>query len=174
VQANGLGSVTSISPVYDGREIDNIAERKGNLGINLLFFKKLNVNLRMNWVGRRKAPVTNRYFQPYDPNFLTKSYPYQTEGKPDGYMSGYTLLNATITYKDIWGIDGLELQVIGRNILNKAYMGMGRQSGNATRPVDSIQPSYVNSAGVGNPEGFVSPYHPQAGRELFLQVAYSF
>ena len=51
---------------------------------------------------------------------------------------------------------------------------MGRQSGNATRPVDSIQPSYVNSAGVGNPEGFVSPYHPQAGRELFLQVAYSF
>lgn len=174
VQANGLGSVTSISPVYDGREIDNIAERKGNLGVNLLFFKKLNVNLRMNWVGRRKAPVTNRYFQPYDPNFITKSYPYQTEGKPDGFMSGYTLLNATITYKDIWGIDGLELQVIGRNILNKSYMGMGRQSGNATRPIDSIQPSYVNSTGVGNPEGFVSPYHPQAGRELFLQVAYSF
>ncbi|MBL0263990.1 MAG: TonB-dependent receptor plug domain-containing protein [Leptospiraceae bacterium] len=174
VQANGLGSVTSISPVYDGKEIDNIAERKGNLGVNLLFFKKLNVNLRMNWVGRRKAPVTNRYFQPYDPNFITKSYPYQTEGKPDGFMSGYTLLNATITYKDIWGIDGLELQVIGRNILNKSYMGMGRQSGNATRPIDSIQPSYVNSTGVGNPEGFVSPYHPQAGRELFLQVAYSF
>ncbi|HRG45711.1 MAG TPA: TonB-dependent receptor plug domain-containing protein [Leptospiraceae bacterium] len=174
VQANGLGSVTSISPVYDGKEIDNIAERKGNLGVNFLFFKKLNVNLRMNWVGRRKAPVTNRYFQPYDPNFITKSYPYQTEGKPDGYMSGYNLLNATITYRDVWGIDGLELQVIGRNILNKAYMGLGRQSGNATRPIDSIQPSYVNSAGVGNPEGFVSPYHPQAGRELFLQVAYSF
>ncbi len=174
VQADGQGSITSISPVYDGKEVDNIAERKGNLGVNFLFFKKINLNLRMNWVGRRKAPVTNRYFQPYDPYFISKPYPYQTEGKPDGYMSGYTLLNATITYKDFWGIEGLELQVIGRNILNKAYAGMGRQSGNATRPIDSVQPGYVNSSGVGNPDGFVSPYHPQPGREIFLQVGYLF
>ena len=101
-------------------------------------------------MGRRKAPVTNRYFQPYDPIFTSSKYPYQIEGKPDGYLSGYSLLNATISYRDIAGIEGLELQVIGRNILNKAFLGMGRQSGNATRPIDSVQPS------INNPDGFKS------------------
>lgn len=167
-QSDSLGSITSISPIYDGKEIDNIAERKGNIGINILFFKKLNVNMRMNWVGRRKAPVTNRYFQPYDPNFIATKYPYQIEGKPDGYLSGYSLLNATITYREIAGVEGLELQLIGRNILNKTFVGMGRQSGNATRPIDSLQ------ATINNPEGFVSPYHPQPGREVYIQLAYNF
>ncbi len=168
IQANGAGNILSVNPIYDGKEIDNIAERKLNLGVNLLFFKKLNLNLRMNWVGPRKAPITNKYFQPYDPNFIRSNYPYQIEGKPDGYMSGYTLLNATITYKDIFDIEGLDLQIIGRNILNKAYAGMGRQSGSAVRPIDSVQPT------ISNPNGFVSPYHPQPGREIYLQVAYSF
>ena len=95
--------------------------------------KGQNVNLRLNYVGKRKAPITNKYFQPYDPTFISKNYPYQIEGTPDGYMSAYTLLNATITYKDIFGIEGLELQLIGRNILNKSYGGMGRQSGNAVQ-----------------------------------------
>ena len=83
-------------------------------------------------------------------------------------MSAYTLLNATITYKDIFGIEGLELQLIGRNILNKSYGGMGRQSGNAVRPIDGLQPS------IRNPDGFVSPYHPQPGREIFFQIVYAF
>lgn len=168
IQANGAGNITSISPIYDGKEIDNIAAKKGNIGINILFFKKLNVNLRLNYVGKRKAPITNKYFQPYDPTFISKNYPYQIEGTPDGYMSAYTLLNATITYKDIFGIEGLELQLIGRNILNKSYGGMGRQSGNAVRPIDGLQPS------IRNPDGFVSPYHPQPGREIFFQIVYAF
>ncbi|MBK8396813.1 MAG: TonB-dependent receptor [Leptospiraceae bacterium] len=168
IQTNANGSIMSISPVYDGKEIDNIAVKKGNIGINILFFKKLNVNLRLNHVGKRKAPITNKYFQPYDLNFISNKYPYQTEGKPDGHMSAYTLLNATITYKDLFGIEGLEMQIIGRNILNTSFSGMGRQSGNAVRPIDGLQTS------IRNPEGFVSPYHPQPGREIFLQVAYSF
>ncbi|HNF23564.1 MAG TPA: TonB-dependent receptor [Leptospiraceae bacterium] len=168
IQANAAGNVTSVTPVYDGKEIDNIAERKANIGINMLFFSKLNLNLRMNWTGRRKAPVTNRYFQPYDLNFFTKSYPYQTEGKPDGYMSGYTIMNGTLTYRDLLGVEGLEIQLIGRNLLNRAYSGMGRQSGNAVRPTDAVQPA------VRNPDGFVSPYHPQPGREIFLQISYIF
>lgn len=45
---------------------------------------------------------------------------------------------------------------------------MGRQSGNATRPINEVQP-YIS-----NPEGFVSPYHPQPGREIFLQIGYEF
>ncbi len=168
VNPRANGSIDSITQVHDGKEIDNIAERKANIGTNILFFKKLNFNLRMNWVGRRKAPVTNKYFQPYDFDFIRTKYTYQTEGKPDGYMSGYMLLNATITYKDLFSIEGLDLQIIGRNILNKPFLGMGRQSGSAVRPVDSLQPT------IRNPDGFVSPYHPQAGREIFLQVVYSF
>lgn len=168
VQADSAGKILSISPIYGGSEIDNIAERKANLGVNAVFFKKLNLNLRMNLVGRRKAPLTNKYYQPYDFNFTSKFYPYQIEGKPDGYMSGYALLNATITYKELFNIDGLEIQIICRNLLNNAYSGMGRQSGNAVRPIDSLQPA------IRNPEGFVSPYHPQPGREVFFQISYRY
>ncbi|MCX8000776.1 MAG: hypothetical protein N3A69_17815, partial [Leptospiraceae bacterium] len=55
-----------------------------------------------------------------------------------------------------------------QNLLNKPFVGMGRQSGNAVRPIDEIQPQ------IRNPDGFVSPYHPQPGREIFVQVSYSF
>lgn len=65
-------------------------------------------------------------------------------------------------------ISGLELQLIVKNLLNKPFLGMGRQSGNATRPINEVQP-YIS-----NPEGFVSPYHPQPGREIFLQIGYEF
>jgi outer membrane receptor protein involved in Fe transport len=168
IQTNQFGSIKSIEELRDGSEIDNIAERKANLGGNFIFFKNWNLNLRMNWVGRRKAPITNRYFQPWDASFIQSNYTYQTEGKPDGYLSPYTLVNSTLTYKDMFGWEGLDFQIIVRNLLNKSFLGMGRQSGNATRPIDEIQPR------ISNPAGFVSPYHPQAGREIFIQIVYSF
>lgn len=91
------GNITTIQPIYDGKEIDNIAERKANLGLNWKFWKDMNFNLRMNWVGKRKAPNSNRYFQPTDFEFIRKYYPYMQEGKPDGYLASYTLLHATFT-----------------------------------------------------------------------------
>ena len=162
------GRIIGISPIYDGKEIDNIAERKANLGVHFNFTQDISLNLRLNWVGKRKAPITNKYFQPYDFEFIQKKYPYQIEGKPDGYMSGYTLVNANFSIKNLLKIKGLELQVLVRNLLNKAYSGMGRQSGNAIRPIDEWQTR------IRNPDGFVSPYHPQPRREIFLQVSYEF
>jgi outer membrane receptor protein involved in Fe transport len=83
-------------------------------------------------------------------------------------MSGYTLANANFSVKNLLKIKGLELQLLVRNLLNKAYSGMGRQSGNAIRPIDEWQTR------IRNPDGFVSPYHPQPRREIFLQVSYEF
>lgn len=158
------GAINGISLLLDGHEIDNIAARKWNIGVNYLFFNKLNVNLRLNWVGKRKAPTTNSYFQPYDYGFT--DYPYVAEGTPDGYMSAYTLVNMTLTYQDTFGINNLTTTLIVRNLTNKSYMGMGRQSGNATRPIDSYQPT------IQNPSGFVAPYHPQMGREIYFRLSY--
>jgi outer membrane receptor for ferrienterochelin and colicins len=166
--ADRSGSITAITPIYDGKEIDNIAERKFNVGANINLNKFNVLNIRVNWVGRRKAPITNKYFQPYDFSFIQNRYPYQTQGQADGYLSGYSLLHATWTHRELFNISGLELQVIGRNLLNKSFLGMGRQSGNAVRPTDSYQPL------IRNPEGFVSPYHPQPGREIFIQLGYHF
>lgn len=167
-QADGNGRITNVTPIYDGKEIDNIAERKSNLGIHWNFWKTMHINLRLNWVGKRKAPTSNKYFQPLDLDFGNRRYRYQTEGKPDGYLSGYTIVNLTYTYGNMLGVNGLEFQIIVRNLLNKPFVGMGRQSGNAVRPIDEIQPQ------IRNPDGFVSPYHPQPIREIFVQVGYSF
>ncbi|MCB1178219.1 MAG: TonB-dependent receptor plug domain-containing protein, partial [Leptospiraceae bacterium] len=166
IQADTNGMITSIEENKDGHEIDNIAAKKFNIGVNYLLKNKLNINLRMNWVGKRKAPSSNYYYQPYDYGFTT--YPYVTEGKPDGYLSGYTLLNLVLTWKRLFDIAGLEPQLLVLNIFDRKYVGMGRQSGNAVRPIDSHQP-YIQ-----NPSGFVSPYHPQPGRQIFLQISYRY
>ncbi len=66
---DAAGSITGVSPIRDGKELDNIAARKVNAGINYLLLKKLNINLRMNYTGKRKAPSSNTYYSPYDYNF---------------------------------------------------------------------------------------------------------
>ncbi|MCB1190432.1 MAG: TonB-dependent receptor plug domain-containing protein [Leptospiraceae bacterium] len=158
------GKIKNITPVYDGHEIDNIAARKLNVGMYYKFLDNFYSDIRLNWVSRRKAPTTNRYFQPYDYGFT--KYPYVTEGTPDGYMSGYTLVNLTLGYDNMFGVARLSSKLIIRNLANKAYSGMGRQSGSATRPIDALQPS------IQNPDGFVSPYHPQMGRTVYFQLSY--
>ncbi|MCB1160551.1 MAG: hypothetical protein KDK45_23830, partial [Leptospiraceae bacterium] len=158
------GKINNIRTLNDGYEIDNIAARKANIGIYYILLGKVSMNLRMNWVGKRKAPSTNRYFQPYDYSFT--KYPYVTEGKPDSYLASYTLVNLTLAYHNLFGIQGLISKLIIRNLFNKEYMGVGRQAGSATRPIDELQPM------VSNPEGFVSPYHPQPRREVYLRLSY--
>ena len=59
-------------------------------------------------------------------------------------------------------------QLIVRNLLDVDYMGIGRQSGSGTRPVDGLQPQ------VQNPSGFIPPYHPQPGREIYFRLRYDF
>ncbi|MCE9501419.1 MAG: TonB-dependent receptor plug domain-containing protein, partial [Leptospira sp.] len=168
--ANQSGVLTNVTTVTSGKELDNIAAKKLNAGINYFLLNKLNINLRMNWTGKRKAPSTNTYYNPYDYNFTgsKNGYPYVTEGTPDGYLSGYTIYNLTLTLKNFFGFANIEPQLMVLNLLNTSYVGMGRQSGNAQRPVDSIQPT------IQNPNGFVSPYHPQPGREIYFQLTYRY
>ncbi len=169
VIADPSGRITSITPVYDGHEINNVGKDKVNAGVNLFILNKLNINLRMNWVGRRKVADLNKYYQPYDFNFTQQNYDYVNAGyKANGYMAGYTIFNLTLTLKNLLDIAELEPQLIVRNLLNKSYMGVGQVDGNAVRPVDPVQPTVQNPAGL-NP-----PYHPQPGREIFFQLTYRY
>jgi len=154
----------------DGDELDSTARHKANLGINYLYADKLNVNLRANWRGRVKAPLSNRYFHPKDDATIAQvGYDYVTEASPDGYMDGELLLNLTLTGERVFGEDTrLKPQLIIRNLLGTDHMGIGRQSGSGVRPVDDLQPQ------VQNPSGFIPPYHPQPGREIYLHLRYGF
>lgn len=168
VQTTMNGRISDIALNQDGHEIDNIAMRKMNLAVNYLWRDRYNFNVRANRVGRRKAPLTNRYFQPYDFEFARKNYDYEVEGSPDGYMAGYTLWHFTFSWQDALGYKGLEPQLIVRNVFNTAYAGIGRQAGSSVRPLAAVQPEH------GNPPGFIPPYHPQPGREVFFRVMYKF
>jgi outer membrane receptor for ferrienterochelin and colicins len=171
--ANGLSGYWNYALTFgeSGKSIDNVARHKVNLGINCLLANKVNVNLRANWRGRTKAPESNRYFHPKDAaSIAALGYDYVTEDNPDGYMDGHLILNLTLTGHHI--LDNrlkLAPQITVRNLLGTDHLGVGRQSGSGTRPVDSLQPD------VPNPSGFIPAYHPQPGREVFvgLQLGFS-
>ena len=151
----------------DGAEIDNISRHKANFGLNYAL-DRANINLRANWVGRVKAPLSNRYFQPKDAATIADlGYDYVTEEYPDGYMDGHFLVHLTLTGRELFG-DTVNLtpQIIVRNLLDATYTGIGRQSGSGARPVDASQPL------VQNPSGFIPPYHPQPGREIYVALTY--
>lgn len=122
-------------------DIDKVARHKLNIGINCHFFqKKLNLNLRTNIVGQRKANSENYWLQQYK----------------NGYAPAYNKLNLTISYR---GFKRLQPQLIIRNILNEQYYGIGRDEG-------SMEP-FEGSAFNGNiQEDLLTPYHPQPGRTI--------
>lgn len=147
----------------DGSEIDNISQHKINLGINYLLANHLNINLRGNWRGKIKAPNSNLYYQPKNAATLTNiGYDYVTEPNPDGYLDSHLIFNLTLTGRNL----PIQPQLLIRNLLDKNYLYMGRQSGSGTRP--------INQPVVQNPSGFIPPYHPQPGRELFFIFKYHF
>ena len=154
----------------DGDPLDNTARHKANFGIDYLLARKLSLDLRANWRGRVKAPSSNLYFHPMNDDAIAEiGYDYVREADPDGYMDGELLLNLTLTGRQVFGADlDLTPQLVVRNLLGTDHMGMGRQSGSGARPVDALQPQ------VQNPSGFIPPYHPQPGREVFFSLWYDF
>jgi len=151
--------------------IDNVAEHKLNFGFNALLFKKLNINLRGNWVGKTKAPASNRYFQYKTPETIQEiGYDYVTEENPDGHSDSFMVLNGAITGKNL--VKGKNFQIepyfIIKNILDTKYILMGRQSGNGSRPIDDIQSQ------IRNPNGFIPAYHPQPGRQILIGIKFLF
>ncbi len=102
-QINEDGSLTRIG---------DIASHSGNIGINALYFGKLNINLRANIVGDK---LTGK-------NTTIASNPYDV-------IDGYWLLNGAITYnifRDFY------LQLSSENILNVKYYSPGVRSANGT------------------------------------------
>ena len=152
----------------DGDEIDNISQHKLNAGVNIRAHKHLNANLRLNWRGQIKASLSNLYYYPKEEATVTAlGYSYETETDPDGFLEGHLLVNATFTGMEIGGsLQGLQPQLIVRNLLGEEYLQMGRQSGSGARPAGALQPE------IQNPSGFIPPYHPQPGREILLVLRY--
>ena len=97
---------------YEYQRIGDIAEHKANLGVNARYFKKLNINLRMNMIGRR--PVGENTTVPANPGDFPPIY----------------LLDGSIGYFNI--IKGLNLQLIVNNILGLEYFDPGIRSANVS------------------------------------------
>ena len=132
----------------DWSDIAHVAAHKLNGVVNLRLLDDLvNVNLRVNHVGRRKVPATNTFF--------------------DRHAPGYTKANLALTLRKRFGRHLLEPQLLVSNLFDEAYFGVGRQAGSGDRDV------YDPDSNV-NPTGFIPPYHPQPGRRVFFDVRYRF
>ncbi len=130
------------------KEIEHSSQHKFNAGFNwLTLYDHLNINFRVNHVGKRKVPATNSYFANHAP--------------------GYTKANLTLTGKNIGGKwlkrVKVEPQLIVKNIFDEDYYGVGRQAGSSDR-------TQWNANTNPNPPGFIPPYHPQPGRTWFFNV----
>ena len=151
----------------DSDPLDNTARHKVNLGLDYSWAQKADLSLRANWRGQVKAPISNRYFQAKTAATIAEvGYDYMTESSPDGYMDGELLMHLTLSLYPLSDRLPLTPQFIVKNALNTQYAGIGRQSGSGVRPIDQPQ--------IQNPSGFIPPYHPQPGREIFFVLRYDF
>ncbi len=129
-------------------KLDHTAPHKLNLGVNWQpLDKKFNINLKSNFIGKRKTPSSNSYF--------------------DGSAPGYSKIDLVLSWVDLLDQKGLSTQLIFNNLLDEKYYGVGRQSGSSRR--EDYSP--INNA---DPVGFIPAYHPQAGRTFFWNVSYKF
>ena len=145
--ANYMFLQGKVSDSDEWEQIDLTAKHKINSGINISFFKeKLNINCRVNYVGKRKAPLTNVWLQTYY----------------NGFASSYKKMNLIIGYKVF---KYFTFQLIINNLLNEQYYGVGRETGNSF--VDDYH--YQNNP---NPSGFIPSYHPQPGRTFIFNLKF--
>lgn len=107
-----------------------------------------NLTLRLNYVGPRRVQATNTWLL-------------ANEGRD---APAYMKASLVGGYR---GIEGVELQLIVRNLLDTDYYGVARESGNS----DSGAYDPVSNP---NPSGFIPAYHPQPGRTLLLRAIFEF
>jgi len=88
--------------------VGDIAGHMFNVGVNEIFFKKLNINLRMNYTGPRKTGPGTTVPLNYD------KFP------------AVTVFNGAVSYRDI--LPGLSLEVVCNNILDKRYYDPGTKA----------------------------------------------
>lgn len=90
--------------------IGDIASHRVNFGLNALFFNKLNANIRMNWVGKRKTGKNTTI-----------------SDNPLDVIDSYFLTNMAITYELV---NGVSVQLSVNNLFNKEYFHPGVRSAN--------------------------------------------
>lgn len=95
----------------DELRIANIASHQINLGGNFLLRDRINLNLRMNYVGDRKTGE----------NTTVPTSPYNK-------IDSYTIFNGAVTYQNLF--PGTSLQLIVNNILDKEYYHPGVRAAN--------------------------------------------
>ncbi|MCK4762914.1 MAG: TonB-dependent receptor [Candidatus Aminicenantes bacterium] len=129
----------------DWGHIPHTAAHKFNLGVNWAIFDDLvNINCRLNLVGKRRAPGSNKWLVDNE----------------NGYAPGYQKVNLTITLNRLSAKIKLKPQIIIKNLFNEKYYGVGRQNGAADR----------NSWYSESKSGFIPPYHPQPGTTFMFNL----
>jgi len=129
---------------------DQTARHKLNVAINWLIPEfKANVNIRSNFVAKRKAVATNNWIQDHE----------------NGYAPGYGKTNVTFTYK---GIKDIEPQLVIKNVFDKDYYGLARSTASG-RVDDYDWQTTTNPLAL----GFIPPYDPQEGRTILFRVNYT-
>ncbi len=93
----------------DDIRIGDIATHQINLGVNAKFLKKLNINIRMNYVGERETGA----------NTTISSNPYDS-------IDSYIIFHSAITYKDL--LPGISLQLVVNNLFDSQYFHPGVRS----------------------------------------------
>jgi len=125
--------------------IERTAKHKINAGFTSYFFKeKLMFDVRMNYVGKRKAQLTNIWLQTYE----------------NGFAPSYTKFNFNTSYNFS---KRFKIQFTVNNLLDKQYYGVGRETGSSF--IDEYD--YRTNP---NPDGHIPAYHPQQGRTFNVSL----
>ena len=90
--------------------VGDIASHQFNIGADKLFFDQLNINLRLNYTGKR-------------PTGLGTTVPLNNDTFP-----AVTILNGAINYSNPKLVPGLSLQLVCNNILNTTYYHPGTKA----------------------------------------------
>ncbi|AWB66770.1 hypothetical protein C2869_10180 [Saccharobesus litoralis] len=124
--------------------LSNVADHKVNMGLNY-DANAFNLDLRLNYVGKRNVPSTNTYFT-------------------DCHAPGYTKLNLHLRGKKL-NLAGFNIKPSLKieNLLDEDYFGVGRQDGSSDVNAYDAQTNI-------NPSGFIPAYHPQPGRQIFIKL----
>jgi len=102
--------------------VGDISGHQFNIGVNKLFYKKLNVNLRTNFTGKRDVGAGT-------------TVPLNTASFPS-----VAIFNGAVSYSNPEILKGVELQVVCNNLLNKEYYHPGTKAADGINsPTEILQ-----------------------------------
>lgn len=107
--------------------VGDIASHRVNAGVNHIFLQKLNVNLRINWVGKRVTGENTT-----------------VESNPLKQIEPYFVLHGAVTYNIT---QFLTIQFTARNILNREYFHPGVRAANGKNYAAKLPQNRFNFMG---------------------------